>query len=168
MLEVVEAGFPLRYDVADLMLYHGPGSPAGVAHAVKVLELALPLLGGGAPVERREVRVTTPFAGPGARDAFEMVTRAVTEGRYVVDPALARPERGPTLESFVFHLAYRGRAVTLVLRDAGHVSDEFVRLARAERRTAQEDERLTALKADMARRLLALPAAEVYDVEVPA
>ena len=59
----------------------------------------------------------TAFAGPGARDGFELVTRAVTDGRYTVDPALARPERGTTLERFVFRLGYRDRAVTLAVRE---------------------------------------------------
>ena len=43
-------------------------------------ELALPLLGD--PPERREVEVATAFGGPGARDGFELVLRAVTEGRW--------------------------------------------------------------------------------------
>ena len=34
----------------------------------------------------------TAFGGPGARDAFALVTRAVTEGRYDVDASLARPK----------------------------------------------------------------------------
>ena len=58
--------------------------------------------------ERREIVVETAFGGPGARDAFELVTRAVTGDRFRVDAALARPERGRTLERFVFRLDYRG------------------------------------------------------------
>ena len=114
--------------------------------------------------ERREIEVQTAFAGPGARDAFEMVTRAVTEGRYVVDDALVRPERGPTHERFVFRLGYRGRNVTVALRD-GYVSTEFIALAGMEQRTAEQEDRLTVLKREMAELLLATPAAEVYDVD---
>lgn len=106
----------------------------------------------------------TPFAGPGARDAFELVTRAVTGERYVVDPSLARTERGTTLERYVFHLTYRGRTVALLIRE-GFVTDEFVALGRKEGRTPEEDDRLQVLKAEMAARLLARPAAEVYDLE---
>jgi len=96
-LSVVEGGTPLAYTFDDLMKYHGPNAPGGVAHAFTVLQRALPLLGGGAPVERREVEIATAHGGPGVRDAFEVVTRAVTGGRYTVDAALARPERGSTL-----------------------------------------------------------------------
>ena len=88
-IEVVDRGERIRFSVADVMKYHGPGSPGGVAHAFKVLERALPLLDPDGPCERRQIVVETAFGGPGARDAFEMVTRAVTDDRYRVDPALA-------------------------------------------------------------------------------
>ncbi|MGH3781353.1 MAG: hypothetical protein ACRDRO_12190 [Pseudonocardiaceae bacterium] len=162
-IEVSDQGSALAYTFDDVMLYHGPGSPGGVAHAVKVMERALPLLEPGGLAERREIEVETAFAGPGARDGFEMVTRAVTEGRYLVDDALARPERGPTHERFVFRLGYRGRWVTVVLRE-GYVGEEFIALAVMEQRTAEQENRLTVLKREMAELLLATPATEVYDV----
>lgn len=163
-IEVVDQGRVLAYTFEDLMRYHGPGSPGGVAHAVKAMERALPLLGSGGLLERREIGVQTAFAGPGARDGFEMVTRAVTEGRYIVDDALARPEHGPTRESFVFRLSYRGHGVTVVLRE-GYVPEEFIALLRHEGRSAADESRLTILKQEMADRLLASRAAEVYDVD---
>lgn len=159
---VLERGTRIGFSFADLMRYHGPGSPGGVAHAFKVLERALPLLDPGGPPERREIVVQTAFGGPGARDAFELVTRAVTEGRYVVDPALARPERGRALERFVFRLRYRDRSVTLVARE-GFVPDELIALARADERSADEEARLDVLKRQMADRVMASPAREVYD-----
>lgn len=163
-IEVADQGSALAYTFEDLMRYHGPGSPGGVAHALKVLERALPLLEPGGLPERREIEVETAFAGPGARDAFEMVTRAVTEARYVVDDALARPQRGPTHERFVFRVSYRGRSVTVILRE-GYVGEEFIALARVQKRTQQQENRLTVLKREMAELLLATPAAEVYDVD---
>jgi hypothetical protein len=163
-IEVADQAEALAYTFEDLMRYHGPGSPGGVAHALKVMERALPLLEPGGLPQRREIEVQTAFAGPGARDAFEMVTRAVTEGRYVVDDALARPELGSTRERFVFRLHYRARTVTVVLRD-GYVGEEFIALARTEQRTEAQESRLTVLKREMAQLLLATPAAEVYDVD---
>ncbi|MBA2505654.1 MAG: hypothetical protein H0V29_06870 [Thermoleophilaceae bacterium] len=160
-IRVVDRGRPIDFGWQDLIRYHGPGSPGGVAHAFKVLERALPLLASDAPPERREIRIETAFGGPGARDAFELVTRAVTEDRYVVDPALARPERGTANERFVFRLTYRERAVTLAVRD-GWVSDEFIALARKDSRSRAEEDRLTLLKQEMAERVMAAPAEEVY------
>ncbi len=161
---VVERGRPISFSFEDVLRYHGPGSPGGAAVAFKVLQRALALLDGGGACERRELVVATAFGGPGARDAFELVTRAVTGDRFHLDPALARPERGRALERFAFRLGYRGVQVTLALRE-GFVSDEFVDLARTEGRTAAQERRLDALKRELAERVLARPADEVLDVD---
>jgi hypothetical protein len=162
-IEVADQGQSLRFSFDDLMRYHGPGSPGGVAHAFKVLQRALSLLDPAQPVERREVAVRTAFGGPGARDAFELVTRAVTGNRYSVDASLERPERGRALERFVFELRYRGRTVTLQARE-GFVSAEFIELARKDPRTGDEEALLTRLKREMAEQVMAAPAVDVYDV----
>ena len=162
-IEVVDRGRPLAFTFADVLRYHGPGSPGGAAQAFKVLERALPVLEPDGLCERREIVIATAFGGPGARDAFELVTRAVTGGRFTVQPELARPERGRALERFVFRLGYRDRSATLTLRE-GFVTDEFIDLARTEDRTAEQERCLDALKQQMADRVMAAPAAEVYDV----
>jgi hypothetical protein len=165
MIEVVDRGRRIAFAFEDILDFHGPGSPGGAAQAFKVLERALPLLHPDGPCERREIVVDTAFGGPGARDAFELVTRAVSGDRYRVDPGLARPEHGRARERFVFRLRYRGRTVTLALCE-GFVSEEFVDLARTDPRSAEQERRLDALKLDMAERVLARPAAEVYDASL--
>ena len=154
----------IAFSFDDMLRYHGGGSPGGVAHAFKVLERALPLLDPDGPCERHEIAVETAFGGPGARDAFELVTRAVTGDRLRIDESLARPERGRTLERFVFRLRYRDRRVTLALRE-GFVTEEFIDLARTQSRSAEQERRLDALKWEMADRVMARPAAEVYDAD---
>jgi hypothetical protein len=161
---VLDQGRRLAFDFAAMMGYHGPGSPGGVAHAFKVMERGFPLLAAGEPLERRELRIETAFGGPGARDGFELVTRAVTESRYILDPSLARPERGRTLERFVFRLRYRQRAVVLAVRE-GFVPDELIELTRRPQRTVSEERRLTEVKQAMARRVMGSSAADVYDAE---
>jgi hypothetical protein len=161
-LAVHEDGRPLTYSVVDLNRYHGFGFPGGVAHAFKVMQRALPLLSPDAPPERREITISTPFKGPGARDAFEMVTRATTGDRYTVDDTFLALERGEVLKGYVFVLGYRDRLVKLVIRE-GIVKEEFILLGRKAGRTPEEDQRLAWLKQDMAERLLRLPADEVYD-----
>lgn len=162
-VEVVDQGRNLRFGFDDLMRYHGPGFPGGVAHGFVVMQLALPRLDPDGPPERREIRLDTAFPGPGARDGIELVTRAVTEDRYIVDPALGRPDRGTTLERYVFRFSYRDRAVRLEIRE-GFVTDEFIALSRRPGRSAEEEAHLTVLKQEMADRLLGVPAEEVYDV----
>jgi hypothetical protein len=155
-IELLEAGTAVECSFDDLLRSHP--SPAGVAIAFKALERAFPLLGGRC--ERGRLRVATAFGGPGARAAFEHAAGA--EG-VRVDPALRRPERGPGLERFVFRITHGDAAVTLLLRD-GVLSDEFTRLAFARERTAIQDVRLEVLKPEMAARVLATPAAELFDI----
>ena len=163
-IEVVERGRVIAFSFDDMLRYHGGGSPGGVAHAFKVLERALPLLDPDGPCERREIFVDTAFGGPGARDAFELVTRAVTGDRLRIDESLARPERGRTLERFVFRLRYRDRSVTLALRE-GFVTEEFIDLARTDERTPEQEQRLDTLKQEMADLVMGTPADEVYAVK---
>lgn len=161
-ITVAEGGRPLSYGFDALTLYHGYGFPGGVGHGFRVMQRAFALLSPDEPPERREISVRTAFRGPGARDAFEMVTRSTSEERYVVVDALAEPERGDTLMRYVFHVSYRDKTVKLHIRD-GIVRDDFIALGRKPDRTPAEDEQLTELKRDMAKRLLALPADEIYD-----
>jgi hypothetical protein len=163
-IDLLDQGQPVSFSFEDLMRYHGRRSPGGVAHAFKVLERALPLLDPAAPCERREIVVHTAFGGPGARDAFEMATRAVTGGRFHLDPALARPELGRARERFVFRLTYGEHHLTLVVRE-GFVSDEFIELARTEHRSAEQERHLDVLKREMAALAMSRPASEVYDVD---
>ncbi len=161
-IAVLDGAQRIEFSFADMMRYHGPGSPGGVAHAFKVMERAFALLEPGGPPQRRQINVRTAFGGPGARDGFELVTRAVTQDRFSVDPALERPERGRTHERFVFELRLGDRVVTLLLRD-GFVSEEFIDLARMPDRTDEQEARLTLLKRRMAELVMGTDARDVYD-----
>lgn len=163
-VEVQEHGEAVAFTFEEMLRYSGPGSPGGVALGAAAMARAFALLEPGGLVERREVLVDTPFGGPGARDACELVLRSLTDGRYVVDPALARPERGHTLSTFGFRFGYRTHTVTLLLRE-GNVSDEFVRLAQSPELTVEEQQRFVAMKQDLADRLLDAEPAALFDVE---
>jgi hypothetical protein len=161
-LTVEERGRTITFTFDDMMRYHGPHSPAGVAMAFKVMQRAFAVLSPDEPPERRTVKVRTAFRGPGARDGFEAVTRAVTDGRYDVDRTLVRADRGRLLEDFVFVVDVGGRAVTLLLRE-GFVTDEFIDLARTENRTDEQDARLDELKEQLARRVMNTAAEDLFD-----
>jgi hypothetical protein len=160
---VEERGQLLEFSYTDMLCYAGPYSPAGVASAFKVMQRAFAALSPNQPPQRRSIIIRTAFQGPGARDGFESVTRAVTDGRYTVDPALARPDRGRLLQSFVFQVTITGRTATLLLRP-GYVTAEFSNLAGKGHRNQAEETRLNQLKVDLAERLLAAPAEDVYDL----
>lgn len=163
-LTVEERGRTITFTFDDMMRYHGPHSPAGVAMAFKVMQRAFAALSPDRPPERRSINVRTAFRGPGARDGFEAVTRAVSDGRYTVDRALVRADRGRLLEDFVFVVVIADRAATLLLRD-GFVTEEFIDLARTEQRNDEQEERLDELKAQLAQQVLKGPTQDVFDIE---
>ncbi len=166
-LVVEERGHPLSFTFDDVMRFHasfhGPHSPGGVAVAFQAMRRAFPLLSPHGPPRRRSIVVRTAFRGPGARDGFEAVTRAVSDGRYVVDRSLLRADRGRLLEDFVFQIGVDRHAVTLLLRE-GFVTGEFIGLARTENRTHAQEQRLDTLKAQLAQQVVAASPAEVFDL----
>jgi hypothetical protein len=163
-LTILENGKPIHFTFTDLMKYHGFGYPGGVAHAFKVMQRAFPLLDDGKPPERHELHLVGQHGGPGVRDAFEMVTRMATTGRYIVNTPEIDTGQPLYWEAFFrFSWRYRESRITLAIR-SGHVREEFIRLARKPERTAAEEDRLTFLKAEMADRLMQLPADELYDI----
>jgi hypothetical protein len=164
VVEVQEEGRPVTFSFQEMLKYSGPGSPGGVALGFKVMELAFAVLEPGGLPERREVVIDTAFRGPGARDACELVTRGLTDGRYTVDPALERPERGHTLETFAFRVGYRGRQVSIVVRE-GVITDEFIRLAQSPSLTPEEQHRFVAMKQALADQLMSSEAADALDVD---
>jgi hypothetical protein len=161
-LIVEERGSTITFTFDDMMRYHGPHSPAGVAMAFKAMQRAFAVLSPDRPPQRRSISVRTAFRGPGARDGFEAVIRAVSDGRYIVDRSLVRADLGRLREDFVFAVELKGREVTLLLRD-GFVTAEFIDLARAENRADEQEHRLTELKAQLAQRVLNTPAEDVFD-----
>jgi hypothetical protein len=167
-LEVVDGRATVSISFDDLLRYHGRDSVGGLALGFKALEAGLPLLSPGGPPERREIAVETAFDGPGARDAFEMVTRAVTGGRYAVVPELAHahPDAPEAPQGhFVFRMSLGSASVTLVLRP-GIVLDAFVQLVRRGPQTPEEEVLLVDMKEDLAERVLALSAAGAYGAMV--
>ena len=162
-LVVLDHGESVAISFDDLLKYHGRSSIAGVAHAFKAMERALPVLSPGEPPERYEITVESGFPGGGARDAFEMVTRAVTGDRYQLAPEDAGADAPEAPGGhFYFRLGYRGAAVDLVLRD-GLIPEDFVQVACRDNPTPAEAARAQQLKEEMAERLMGLPADEVYD-----
>lgn len=164
-VDVLEQGKPIRITVEDIHKYHGFHLPGGVAHALKVMQRVFPLLAPEGQIERREVHIRTCFTGKGALDSFEMVTRAVSDGRLRIVPELERHERGWVNGYYVFEFTYRGKTITATVCE-GHVREEFFVLGDKTDRTPEEEARLIYMRQEMADRLLALPATEVYNVEI--
>ena len=146
IIRVRERGRTIEFTFDDLMRYHGPDRRRRrecVQGAATCVRGAVARRTAAAAVRRGP----DGFRGPGARDGFEAVTRAVTDDRYIVDRSLVRSDRGRLREDFVFEVSIGDRTVTLVLRD-GFVTEEFIDLARTDNRTGAEESRLDELKAN--------------------
>ena len=69
---------PIEISFDDVKKYHGTRSLCGLTVGYTVLGAAWASLSDGEPLDRNDITVETAFGGPGARDAVEMVTRAVS------------------------------------------------------------------------------------------
>jgi hypothetical protein len=163
MILVEELGQLLEFSYTDMLCYAGPYSPVGVATAMKVMQRAFAALSPNHPPQRRSVVIRTALVELGARDGFESVTRAVTDGRYTVDPALTHSDRGRLLQNFVFQVSVSGRVATLLLRP-GFITAEFIDLADRVERSQAEESHFDQVKARLAQRVLAATAEDVYEI----
>jgi hypothetical protein len=159
---VQELGQLLEFSYTDMLCYAGPFSRAGVASALKVLQRAFAALSPNHPPQRRSIVIRAAFDEPGIRDGIEAVTRAVTDGRYFIEPALVRPDRGRVLQGFVFQATVNGRTATLLMRP-GFITEEFFALAAKAERDQAEEAHLDELNVQLARQLLGASAEDVYE-----
>lgn len=145
---------PILIPFDAVMAYHGHGALAMLALVFQGLRGALTRLeAGGDPVPRSELSVVSGHPGPGVRDAFEFVTRAVTRGCYRVDLSLPEARYSAAADkSYSFWLRRGDRAVQAVLRE-GVLPPEFFALLGNPAPEAQREH--AALRARIAERVLA-------------
>lgn len=165
-ITVLDQGKEYTFTFEDMLKYHGGAFIGGVSHAFKVMERAFPLLDNGNKLERREIVLTTAFPGQGGKDAFELVTRCVTEGNIYVNKDLEEAKGTPESPAghYYFRFSYRGKDVVIRIKP-GIVKEEFIQLSRQKERTKEEWERLEVLKNEMSEFLLSNSAEDLYDAE---
>lgn len=131
-----EGPLPICFDAVQA--YHGHGALAMLALTFQGLRGALARLAPeGDPVPREALAVVSGHPGPGVRDAFEFVTRAVTRGCYAVDLTLPEARYSKKADkSYSFHLSHGARKVQAVLRP-GVLPPEFFDLLGAQDPEAQ-------------------------------
>ena len=128
-LVVLDRGARIGFSFRDLMSYHGPGSPGGVAHGFKVMERALPLLAPDGPPERREIAVRPRSAARARATRSSSCCARSPRGATRSTPRSRGPSAGGRASASCSALAYRGREVALGVRE-GFVTEEFLTLAR--------------------------------------
>lgn len=148
---------PLEFEFRDLVRYHGHAALAMLALTFRAQEVAFSRLGDGSPPARDAISVISGHPGPGVRDAFEMITRAVTRGAYTVDRSLPGPRLNAATEVvYAFRITVDGVGSEHLAVREGVLPDEFFRLIVAERSPAR-DRRFAEIKREIAAEVLARP-----------
>lgn len=146
--EPIEIGFPM------VAAYHGQSALAMAAIVFQAQRAAIALLSPEAIPARGDISIVSGHPGPGVRDAFEVVTRAVSRGAYAVDRA--RPEArfvaGQDI-SYSFRMTIGARTAEIALLD-GVLPERFFELVFAKSRTPVQERELSALKRSIAEEVL--------------
>lgn len=161
--DIIEIGFE------DLEKYHGQAAIAMVAVTFKALQAAFATLFPDRLPQREEISIVSGHPGPGVRDTFEMITRAVTRGAYTVDVTRPAARLSPYVEaSYSFDiLTADGRCAQVILKDSVLPKSFFdlgnkLRLASASDAEKQE---LVQLKRTIVDQVLPQPPAELFTME---
>ena len=107
--------------------------------------------------------------GPYGKDTDDIYHGTKEEKiRFGTEAVIRAAQAANELESpggrYYFRLSYRGRSVAVTLRP-GYVREEFIQLARKKGRTEAEERVLAGMKRDMAARLMAAKAEDIYRAE---
>ncbi|MCY9516383.1 hypothetical protein [Paenibacillus apiarius] len=161
--DVIEISFE------DIKKYHGGLALMAIAVAFRVQQAAIHELFGSEPPQRNMLSILSGHAGPGFRDAFEFVTRAVTRGVYKVDVHYPAAQYDPhRAQSYAFVLsAGEGAAVEVVLKDNFLPLEFYDYLAKGRNKamTTQDVEQFDKLKLELSQQALALPQEELLTVK---
>lgn len=164
-LKVRDRSDVILIDFADMVKYHGRANIGGVALAFKVLEYAFARLSPHEVPQRDKVEIFTAFPGSGAVDGLEMVTRAVTQGRFQLDETQVVPGALPAVTGqFSFRITYRGRSVAVTPRE-GLIPERFLTLGSRHKQgeaTADETVEFQGMKEALADALMGLEATEIF------
>ena len=168
-LRIFENGDLIEFEFDDLRKYHGSRSICGLTVAYKVMQCGFNALNQDQQaLDRATMTVTTAFPGPGARDAFELVTRTATRNRYAIDKSMqpsahiAEAANG----AYYFRIGANGAEVELGVRPAVIPAD-FIRLRRkqlAGKATTEELSQFRALQFKLSETLLPMDPADVVNV----
>jgi hypothetical protein len=155
----------------NLVNYHGREFIGGVALAFQLLKFAFDRLTPERAPQRDELAFKIAVNGPGIIDGIEMVTRARSRGKLVVDAALAEGTGAPDAAdglggSYYFEIEAAEKRLCCSLKPAV-LPDEFIVLARKTHDgsiSPIEQRRLQTLKEEIAAQLLSLRPEELFSV----
>jgi hypothetical protein len=108
---------PIAIGFDAVAAYHGQAALAMLAITFQGLRASLAALSPDIPPRRNDLIVVSGHPGPGVRDAFEFVTRAVTRNAYTIDRSLPEARLNPRADiSYSFRISLGGETVQAALR----------------------------------------------------
>ncbi len=157
---------PIEITVEAVSAKHGQGALAMLAVTFRAIEVALTALSPDRPAKRSEITVVSGHPGPGVRDSFEFVTRAVTRGVYTVDRSLPGARLMPTADlSYSFQVMLGGKTAEIaVLPDV--LPARFFALTFNPKRTSEEDAEARRLRKSIAVDVLAASPEKLFKLRV--
>ena len=155
----------IAFEFGDLVKYHGRQNIGGVALGFKALQFAFAKIAPQEIPQRERISIFSAFPGSGAIDAFEMVTRAVTQNRFELDTTVVVPQALSAVTGcYYFRFTHRDQAVAMTPR-AGLIPDRFLQLGRmhkAGEASPVDTIEFQGMKEALADALLAMNAADIF------
>ncbi|OXM84996.1 hypothetical protein [Paenibacillus rigui] len=159
----------LEIGFEDIRKYHGGLALMAVAVGFRSLQAAFAELFGSEAPQRKAISIVSGHAGPGFRDAFEYVTRAVTRGAYEVKVDYPAAQYDPhRAQSYAFVISSAdGSSVEVALKDNFLPMKfyDFLAKGRAGTMTEEEKEEFRDLKWSLSKKAQALPQEELLSVK---
>ena len=149
------------YSLTATIAYHGLDSIGGVVLGFRLLQAALKNSSGSLAVDRQSISVISAFPGAGARDAFEYLSRCVSQQRFQCDTSLKHPRAQAGFEGcFYFKIKVADEVFELAPVEGQPPESFFSAGRQAFQDNAGESERLLwrQEKIQLANTLLSLPA----------
>lgn len=165
VIQMQDAEGPLLFPFSVVEAYHGHTALAMLAITYQGLYGALTHLDThGEPIYRQDITIVSGHPGPGVRDAFECVTRAMTRGKYVVDLTLPDARYSQHKDkSYSFILTYKDQSVRAVLKP-NVLPERFFELLGAADAASQQEHRQ--LRRQIAENVLQQTANDLFDYTV--
>ncbi|XWN32854.1 MAG: hypothetical protein ROR55_07150 [Devosia sp.] len=143
VLRIADPDRVLEFSFEDLVKFHGTRSICGLTVGYKVLQRAFEALDAARiPLRREAITIATAFPGPGARDAFECVTRAVSAERYTVEKVAPSGEIAEAAFGAYYFRVHHGDDAAILGVKPGVVRNDFLELRRKEKAGSASKEEL--------------------------
>ena len=171
ILTITDIDGPIELTFEDLIKYHGTRSICGLTVGYTALRVVWQKLSPNAPVNRDLTSIVTAFPGPGARDAFEMVTRAVSREQYEVatnfthGPMIAEAAKG----AYWFKFTIDQNSIEIGLKP-DMVPKDFVPLRRlllAGNAQPEDAKKFRSIQHDFSKKLLATDPFDAFNILLP-